>query len=48
MSCDHYVAPSQSIEEQFDYDNDLSENPDEDNVTNSLHQDTLVFEGATV
>jgi hypothetical protein len=45
---DHYVAPSQSIEYQFDYDHNHSENLDEYNVEDSLHPDTLIYENHEV
>ena len=45
---DHYIAPNQSIEDQFDYDHDHSENPDEYNADDSLHQDTLIYENQNI
>ena len=45
---DHYIAPNQSIEDQFDYDHDHSENPDEYNADDSLHQDTLIYENQDI
>jgi hypothetical protein len=44
----YYVAPNQSIEDQFDYGQDHSENPDEYNTGDSLHQDTLIYENHDV
>ena len=41
---DHYVAPNQSIEDQFDYDHEHSENLDGYDAEDSLHQDTLIYE----
>ena len=41
---DHYIAPTQSIEDQFDYDHDHSQDPDEYNADDSLHQDALIYE----
>ncbi len=45
---DHYVAPNQSIEDQFDYDHEHSEDPDGYNEEDSLHQDTLIYENHDV
>jgi hypothetical protein len=41
---DHHVAPNQSIEDQFDYGQDHSENPDEYNTEDSLHEDNLIYD----
>ncbi len=45
---DHYVAPNQSIEDQFDYGHEHSENLDGYNEEDSLHQDTLMYENHDV
>ena len=46
---DHYVAPNQSIEDQFDYDHQISQfDYDHDNAEDSLHQDTLMYENHDV
>ena len=46
---DHYVAPNQSIENQFDYDHEQhSEDLDGYNAEDSLHQDTLIYENHDV
>jgi hypothetical protein len=42
------VASNQSMEDQFDYDHHQSENPDEYNAEDSLHQDTLIYENHEV
>jgi hypothetical protein len=41
---DHYVAPNQMIEDQFDYDQEHSENQEEYHTEDSLQQDTLMYE----
>jgi hypothetical protein len=48
LQYDHYVAPNQSIEDQFDYDQNQSENADGYYEENSLHQDTLIYENHDV
>ena len=45
---DHYVAPNQSIEDQFDYDHEHSENLDGYNAEDSIHQNTLIYENHDV
>ena len=45
---DHYVALNQSFEDQLDYDQDHSENQEEYNTGDSLHQDTLMYENPDV
>ena len=42
------MAPNQSIEDQFDYDQNQSENADDYYEGNSLHQDTLIYENHVV
>ena len=44
----NYVAPNQSIEDQFDYDHEHSENLEGYNAEDSLHQDTLMYENQDV
>jgi hypothetical protein len=41
---DHYVAPNQTLEDQFDNDQDQSENQEEYSTGDSSHQDTLMYE----
>ena len=41
---DHYVAPNQMIEDQFDYDQEHSDNQEEYHTEDSLQQDTLMYE----
>jgi hypothetical protein len=45
---DHYIAPNQSIEDKFDFDHNHSEDHDEYNADDSLHQDTLMYENHDV
>jgi len=45
---DHYVAPNQSIEDQFDYGHEHYENLDECDTEDPLHQDTLIYENQDV
>ena len=45
---DHYVASNQSIEDQFDYGNEHSENLDGYNAEDPLHHDTLIYENHDV
>ncbi len=42
------MAPSQSFEDQLDYGQDHSENQEEYNTGDSLHQDTLMYENHDV
>jgi hypothetical protein len=40
---DHYVAPSQIIEDQFDYEQEHPEHQEEYHTEDSLQQDTLMM-----
>ena len=42
------MAPNQSIENQFDYDQNQSENADDYYEDNSSHQDMLMYESHDV
>ena len=41
---DHYVAPNQMIEDQFDYDQEQSGNQEEYHTEDSLQQETLMYD----
>jgi hypothetical protein len=41
---DHYVAPNQLMEDQFDYDQEHSENQEEYHTEDSFQQDSLMYE----
>ena len=41
---DHYVAPNQLVEDEFDYDQEHSENQEEYHAEDSFQQDSLMYE----